>query len=629
MCGICGKVFRERGRLATREDILPMRDAMRARGPDAGGLHLDAHVGLGHRRLSVIDLETSAQPMSNDDESIWITYNGEIYNFAALREQLVSKGYRFRTSGDTEVIIRLYEEFGEDCVDHLRGMFAFAIWDARKQSMFLARDRIGVKPLYYAWTSEAFLFGSELKALVADAAFRQERNIDPEAVHSYLSFLSVPDPLCIYKNVWKLPAAHTLTLQDGQVTRRRYWDVRFDATAVTASRDWRAELLQCLQDAVRIRLVADVPLGAFLSGGMDSSTVVAVMASQMSRPVRTFSIGFSEATYDETSDARLVAQHLGTDHTELILDPEEVHPVIPRLLRYFDEPFADSSAIPTHFVSELARQSVTVALSGDGGDELFGGYPWRQQRPAYQQFVSRLPIPVRSALASVTRRLPAGLKGVNFLSRADMPYARYIVDAAAVFDDADRLGLYDPEFGSQVARLDPYVHHLANLDQDDGRPWSSRIMEYDLKTYLPNDILTKVDRMSMLNSLEAREPLLDQQLVELAAVIPPELKIRHGVGKQILKDAIGPHLPPAILSKRKQGFSIPLDAWLRTRLRNDVLDTLKSGNQHHIFNRDTVAGLVDAFYRGDTARNHQVWSLYAFELWYQHVHVGASGPGFC
>jgi asparagine synthase (glutamine-hydrolysing) len=620
MCGICGKVNLVPSRPVGRAEIEAMRDTMVTRGPDAGGVRVDRHAGLGHRRLSVIDLEASAQPMSNEDGSVWIVFNGEIYNFKELRKELVARGHRFRTSGDTEVIVHLYEEFGEECVTRLRGMFAFAIWDARSDTLLLARDRIGIKPLYYSLDQHAFLFGSELKALLADEHFRQSRQINLDAVHSYLSFLCVPDPVCIYEGVRKLPAGHTLTLRGGQMTLRRYWDVTFEDQDDLSEDEWGERLLELMREAVRIRLVADVPLGAFLSGGIDSSTIVALMTSLMDRPVKTFSIGFSDGAHNEASDARRVADHLGTDHTELILSPTEAQSVIPALLTHFDEPFADSSAIPTYFVSKLAREQVTVVLSGDGGDELFGGYPWRQVRPRHHSLASSLPRSVRSGIRLMSTAIPGGVPGKNFLSRIDSPYERYSLNSRAIFSEESRSGLYAPLLADAVGKSDPYRHLLPYLDGPSGRSWEARMMEYDLKTYLPNDILTKVDRMSMYTSLEARVPFLDHRLVELAARIPARLKIRNGVAKHILKRVIAPYLPAEVLAKRKHGFSIPLEGWLRSDLKVDVLDTLHGRNQSGLFDRRAVDRLVNAFFRGDDSRNHQVWTLYAFELWYRNVH---------
>jgi asparagine synthase (glutamine-hydrolysing) len=624
VCGICGKVYRDTARRVDGAEVKAMNDTMTSRGPDAGGLHLDRYAGLGHRRLSIIDLEASKQPMSNEDGKVWIVFNGEIYNFAELRNDLLARGHRFRTSGDTEVIIHLYEEYGVDCVTRLRGMFAFAIWDARTDTLLLARDRVGVKPLYYTLNDQSFLFGSELKALVADEHFRATRQIDEQAVHSYLSFLSVPDPISIYRGVRKLPAGHILTLTKGQVTLRRYWNVSFEAEEGIRSEEWEARVLDALQESIRIRLISDVPLGAFLSGGIDSSAVVALMARVMDRPVKTFSIGFSDKAFNEASDARRVAQHLQTDHTELILAPSEARFIIPQLVEHFDEPYADASAIPTYYVSKLARDQVTVALSGDGGDELFGGYPWRQVRPWYQRQLSRLPQPIRSSIRQMSTVLPGTVPGTNYLRRIDIPYERYILDAMAVFDEKDRRALYASDFADANRRVDPYQHQLPNFGQPTGRTWEERMMEYDLKTYLPNDVLTKVDRMSMRVSLEAREPLLDHKLIELAARIPPQLKIRNGVGKLILKKVMAPYLPAEVLQKRKQGFSVPLGAWLRTDLRGDILDTLRGGNQHGFFDRRATERLTDAFFRGDDSRNYQVWTLYAFELWYRNVYGAAA-----
>ena len=620
MCGICGKLYLDTSRRVDAGEIGRMRDTMVSRGPDAAGTHLDRFAGLGHRRLSIIDLEASVQPMSNQHGTVWIVFNGEIYNFRELREDLLAKGHHFRTAGDTEVILHLYEEFGSGCVTRLRGMFAFAIWDARSDTLFLARDRLGIKPLYYVLNDEAFLFGSELKALLADERVRSTREINVDAVHSYLSFLSVPDPECIYRGVKKLPSGHTLTLRGKRLELHRYWDVTFTDEEGVSEEAWGEQLIDVMREAVRIRLVADVPLGAFLSGGVDSSTVVALMAGLMDRPVKTFSIGFADRSYNEASDAKRVAMHLRTDHTELILTPTDAKAVVPSLIEHFDEPFADSSAIPTYFVSKLARQDVKVVLSGDGGDELFGGYPWRQTRPAYQRFLSRLPQPMRSGIRHLGNSLPRAIPGSNFLRRIDIPYERYILDAMAVFDEADRQAIYSSAMKETLKGADPYRHHLPHLQGSTSRSWEARMMEYDLKTYLPNDILTKVDRMSMLASIEARVPLLDHRLVELAARIPSRLKLRNGISKYILKKVVAPLLPREVLTKRKQGFSVPLEAWLRTVLRDDVLDTLRGGNRHGYFDRRAMDEMTDAFFRGDNSRNHQIWSLYAFELWYQAVH---------
>jgi len=622
MCGICGKVVLDRARTVEQYEIVAMRDTMLSRGPDAGGVHLDRQAGLGHRRLSIIDLEASSQPMGNEDGTVWIVFNGEIYNYRELRQELLARGHSFRTGGDTEVVIHLYEEYGEEGVGRLRGMFAFAIWDARSDTLLLARDRIGIKPLYYALDERELVFGSELKALLADQRLWEKREIDLEAMHGYLSFLCVPDPLCIYKGVRKLPAGHTLTLRSGKATLRRYWDVRFLEEEGRSEQEWCEGLMHLLREAVRIRLMADVPLGAFLSGGIDSSTIVAVMASLMDRPVKTFSIGFAEESYNEASDARRVAQHLGTDHTELILSQAAAREEVPRLLEHFDEPFADSSAIPTYFVSKLAREQVTVALSGDGGDELFGGYPWRQVRPWYHRLGGSLPRWVRSSIRPMGRMLPDGTRGKDFLSKIDGSYERYSLDSRAIFDTEDRGRLYAATTAERLRNADPYEHLMPYLGGNTELAWESRMMAYDIKTYLPNDILTKVDRMSMLVSLEARVPFLDHHLVEYAARIPARFKIRRGVAKLILKRAIGPYLPPEVMGKRKQGFSIPLESWLRTDLKAEVLDALGSANGHGFFDRKAVGRLLEGFFRGDDSANHQVWTLYAFELWYRKIHCG-------
>ncbi|RJQ53804.1 MAG: asparagine synthase (glutamine-hydrolyzing) [Nitrospiraceae bacterium] len=622
MCGICGKVYIDGERKVSGNEITGMRDVMIRRGPDDAGLFIKNNVGLGHRRLSIIDLEASHQPMSNEDGSIWIVFNGEIYSFKELRDELLKKGHVFKTKGDTEVIIHLYEEYGRDCVSMLRGMFAFAVWDSRDDSLFLARDRIGKKPLHYYHDNKVFLFGSEIKSILADEYYNSKKEMDMHALHSYFSFLCVPDPLTMFKGIRKLPAGHTLTLKRGRADINKYWDVNFGGTQVKTEKQYCEELMELLKEAVRIRLISDVPLGAFLSGGIDSSSVVALMSQLVDQPVKTFSIGFSEDRYNESSDARIVAEYFKTDHTEFILNPKDIITGINEILLYFDEPFADSSALPTYYVSKLAREKVTVILSGDGGDELFGGYPWRADRPGYQLALSRLPMFLKKNLRFAARFLPSAVKGKNFLRHIDMPYERYILDAKAVFNQEERSSLYSDELINALKGIDPYHYNLQYLKKADDKGWTDSIMEYDLKTYLPNDILTKVDRMSMFNSLEVRVPILDHRVIEYAAVIPASLKIKNGISKYIFKKAMKDILPKQVLGKIKHGFNLPLETWLRTDLKKDVREIILNAGRHSYFNNANIEAMLKKFFGGDDSYNFKVWELYVFQLWYQKIFRG-------
>lgn len=621
MCGICGKIYLDDHRRVTALEIEAMKETLNRRGPDEGGVHINGNVGLGHRRLSIIDIDGSHQPMGNDDGTVWIVYNGETYNFMELRKDLESRGHRFKTRGDTEVIVHLYEEYGPGCVERLCGMFAFAVWDSKRKTLLLARDRVGIKPLYYYLDDDVMLFGSELKAILADQAYSRNKEIDLFSLHHYFSFLCVPDPLSIFKGVMKLPPGHYLVLKDGEAEMVKYWDITFGDLEGGSEEDYCNTLIKLLEESVRIRLISDVPIGAFLSGGIDSSAVVAVMAGLMDQPVRTFSIGFSQDSYNEADDARVVANHFGTDHTEFILDPRDMMGAIPELLGYFDEPFADSSALPTCYVSKLARDRVTVVLSGDGGDELFGGYPWRQKRPAYQLALNGLPQVMKKKLKLAARLVPSWVKGSNFLSSIDMPYERYILDATAVFNESDRLGLYSDSLKEVVDGLDPHHYNMEHLTRSAGRDWTDRLMEYDFKTYLPNDILTKVDRMSMYNSLEVRVPILDHRFIEFAAAVPSSLKIREGVSKYIFKKALKGILPEDVLEKKKQGFSIPLEHWLRTDLRAHVEEVVLSpaAGDEGFFNMRYVEKMLGEFFGGDDRHNFKVWELYVFQLWYHNT----------
>ncbi len=589
-----------------------MCDSIVHRGPDDAGYYVKGRVGLGMRRLSIIDLATGHQPVRNEDGTVWVVMNGEIYNYRELRRDLEQRGHRFYTSTDTEVLVHLYEEFGSECVSRLRGMFGLAIWDERRQSLFIARDRLGIKPLYYTEVDGRLLFGSELKAILALPDVQRRLNWD--SVNHLFTSLSTPNTESIVAGVHKLPPGHSLTLRaDGSRRLVRYWEVQFQPDYSHSEEYFAEQLRQNLEEAVDMHLVSDVPVGAFLSGGLDSSSVVAFMARRSERPVKTFSIGFQEQGFDETSAARTVAEQFGTEHTELILKPD-VEALIQDIVWYLDEPFGDSSAIPTYMVSKLAAEQVKVVLSGDGGDELFAGY----DRYAVEQRERRYeyaPAPLRQILGLIGASMPEGAKGRNFLKHIALSGSHRYLDATTLFKADQRRRLFQPGVASLIGRQDPWRDGHAFLKHLDG-DWLSTLQHWDIEHYLPLDILTKVDRMSMAHSLEARVPLLDHKLVEFAATIPPEFRLRKGETKSIFKRAMRGILPDEIIDRRKQGFAVPLGSWFRGRLGGFARELLlpTGGARQEIFDRDYVAQLLDMHERGRDL-NLQLWTLMSFELW--------------
>ncbi len=552
-----------------------MARAVVHRGPDGGGAYRDGALGMGMRRLSIIDLETGSQPLANEDGTVWVVFNGEIYNYRELRAELLARGHRFSTASDTEVIVHLYEEMGKRCVRRLRGMFAFAVWDAPRRTLLLARDRLGIKPLYYATTPKGLLFGSELKALLQSPWLSRE--VDHDGLAAYLRYGYVPDPLTILKGVAKLPPGHTLTVRDGRpAERRRYWEPTAffrDGAAEVDEGEAGEALWQRLTEAVRSHLVSDVPLGAFLSGGVDSTTVVAIMARELGTPVKTFSIGFREPGFDEQDYAREVARAFGTEHHELLVEPEDLK-VLDDVLAAFDEPFSDSSAIPTYIVSRLARQHVTVALSGDGGDELFAGYD-RYLVDQRRHFVGLAgDIGLGSPLRGLSRLLPEGMPGKRYLHNLSLPRMERYLDAIALFPPDRVASLLEPNIGTNgETPFEPLVRAGAGLDP------LSRLQNLDLQTYLPGDILTKLDRMSMAHSLEARVPLLDHPLVEFACGLPDRLRLRAGETKYLLRRVLKGRVPDIVLTRPKRGFGVPLEIWFSERLPNFFRERLGAGTR--------------------------------------------------
>ena len=628
MCGIAGFAdtdftsFADPERVRDAEYLVQrMCAVIRHRGPDDEGVRAEPGAALGMRRLSIIDLATGHQPIRNEDATIWVVFNGEIYNFRELRADLAARGHRFYTSTDTETIVHAYEEWGEGAFARLRGMFGIALWDRGTATLLLARDRLGIKPLYYAERNGRLYFGSELKSLLATGAI--ERRIDIAALEHYLAFLYTPGDQAIFSGVRKLPPGHLLRWRRGTSRVVAYWTPPRDETPVTDEHEAADALLDHLRDAVRSHLVSDVPLGAFLSGGIDSSLVVGLMAAASDRPVKTFSIGFDEPEWDELDAARTVARHFGTDHHEFVVRPDALA-IADRLVQHFDEPFGDSSAIPTWYVSEMARRHVTVVLSGDGGDELFGGYDRYLPHPAVAMF-DRLAVPgARAAAGWLGHRLPRGATGRRFLQHvAERPVERYI-DAVSFFSAEDRrallaLDVRSPSHGTPESRLAAQFAGTAHL------PFGSRMMRADLVTYLPEDVLTKVDRMSMAHSIESRVPLLDHRLAEYALRLPLHLKIRQGARKHLLKQVAGRLLPAEILNRPKQGFGVPLAVWCRGRLREAFTDVLRSASvrQRGYFEPAEVDRLLQEHLTGRRNHDLRLWQLYMFELWHRHYADGA------
>ncbi len=610
MCGIAG-IFSTSERGVQQAEVQAMCDAIYHRGPDDAGYYVRGRVGLGMRRLSIIDLATGHQPVQNEDGSVRVVLNGEIYNYRELRKELEARGHRFYTATDTETIVHLYEEYGADCVTKLRGMFGLAVWDERRQSLLLARDRLGIKPLYYAEVDGRVLFGSELKAILELPDV--ERELNWSSVNHLFTSLHTPSSESIIAGVHKLPPGHTLLLQaDGAQRLTRYWDVEF-APDYTHDEQYFAEhLRQLLEESVDLHLVSDVPVGAFLSGGLDSSSVVAIMARRSERPVKTFSIGFSERAYDETHAARRVAEQFGTEHTELIMNPD-VEQLIQDIVWHLDEPFGDSSAIPTYMVSKLASQQVKVVLSGDGGDELFAGYD-RYRVEERERRYEYAPASLRRMLGHIGASMPEGAKGRNFLRHLALSGSERYLDSSTLFKSDQKLRLFRPEAAALFAGHDPWHEARASLKHYDG-DWLSALQRWDIKSYLPLDILTKVDRMSMAHSIEARVPLLDHKLVEFAATIPPEFRLRNGETKSIFKRAMRGILPDEIIDRPKQGFAVPLGAWFRGRLSGFARELLLDGSARcQVFDRAYISELLDMHDRGRDL-NMQLWTLMSFELW--------------
>lgn len=634
MCGICGIYNYKSQRPIPVELLREMTTTMVHRGPDHEGYYTDGAIGLGMRRLRIIDLQGGDQPMANVDKSIWVVFNGEIYNYKDLRVDLEAHGHQFRTSSDTEVIIHAYEEYGLDCVTHFHGMFAFALWDRQGGRFMLARDRIGIKPLYYRIDANGIVFGSELKPILLYEGKAPE--IDLEALDAYLTLEYVPSPLSIVAGVRKLPAGHIMSVVNGQMRQRCYWDVP-QATLSGGESEIAEGLLDRLRKAVESHLVSDVPLGVLLSGGMDSSTVAALMSASGGGQIKTFSIGFDDPSYNELKYARALARHVNADHHELIIRPDAVQ-LAEQLMTFLDEPLGDVSVFPTFLVSQLARQHVTVALGGDGGDELFAGYdhyiadklalrygrlPTFLRRGVIEPLLSSLP-PGR-AKKGIVNRLKRFVAGLRY--PPELAHARWMV----FYDEVEKQALFTGDLAAQRSQADAYSYVARYLWRNGTRPQLNDQLYADLKTYLADDILVKVDRMSMAVSLEARVPFLDHGVVEYAFSIPASLKLRGFTRKYILRKAVSRLLPQSILARGKEGFSIPMKNWLRGELRPMMMDLLSPGRlqRQGWFEPDYVQQLIAEHLAERANHSHRLWPLMVFQLWcdrYLHRN-GGYGPG--
>jgi len=632
MCGITGAIWTDPTKAIDDATLRRMIGALEHRGPDEKGKHcvpmmprpgyaLNPGVVLGHRRLSIIDLAGGQQPLSNEDGSVWITFNGEIYNFPELRRRLEGSGHKFRTRSDTETIVHLYEDEGPDFLRLLNGMFGLAVWDRTRRQVLIARDRLGQKPLIYRVEPGRMLFASELKSLleVPDVP----RNLDPAAVDQYLTYQYVPHPRTILEGFCKLPPGHYGIWRDDDFRIQSYWEPDFNEQQTRPAEEDRQELRELMTSSVAMRMQSEVPLGAFLSGGVDSTVVVGLMQQLSNQTVKTFSIGFPVAEYDETSYARLVAERFGTEHEEFQVEPDALE-ILPKLVWHYDEPFADSSAIPTWYVSEMTRRHVTVALTGDGGDELFAGYP-RYKAVALARKFDRLPGFVRGAVAGrFWQRLPASPRQKSFRRRlkrfAEMlalPHWPRYLGWIAIFNEARRAELYRDEFVARLPNDDPLAFLLDAAGRCRQRDPVTATSLVDLVTYLPCDLMTKVDIASMAHSLECRQPMLDHRVVELAARMPVKRKYRGGKGKRVLLEAFDDLIPREIVHRKKMGFGVPLDHWFRGPLAPFAQEvfTDRRTRQRGLFQNETVDRLLDEHIAGRFDHAPRLWALLILELW--------------
>jgi asparagine synthase (glutamine-hydrolysing) len=626
MCGIVGFVGESISIENGRSILLEMCGSIRHRGPDGEGIFHEKNVGLGMRRLSIIDLATGQQPIFNEDRTVSVVFNGEIYNYQELRKSLIDKGHRFSTESDTETIVHAYEEFGDKCVNHLRGMFSFALWDEKRQRLVLARDRIGIKPLYYAVANNNLFFASEIKALAKVP--RISRTISPGTVNAYFTFGYIPDPLTVFEEIKQLLPGTMLIWESGKLTVQRYWELHPINPVNHSLRELEEELLFKLDESVRLHLVSDVPLGLFLSGGVDSSAILALMARNSRQRIKTFSIGFEgNSFYDERPFAKMVADRYGTEHHEFVVRPN-VEGILFNLIDAFDQPFADSSAIPTYYVSQMTAKHVKVALSGLGGDELLGGYE-RYLGGLWAETYRRIPSMIRDYLISpAVSALPDSEKGWLGISRAkrfvqtaglDGP-DRYL-GMISLFTAAERARLFTPEAQKKIDLTKTEREGRKLFEEASDSPLLTKMLLFDQQRYLPGDLLVLTDRISMAHSLEIRVPFLDHNFLEFAMSVPPEMKIRRSIKKYILKQAVRDFLPSRILNRGKRGFSVPLAGWIRGELRGIIGDSLNSDGLKEVpfLNSAEVERILSDHISCRGNYENQIWALLIFALWYRRL----------
>ena len=621
MCGIVG-IVRNDGKPVDEQLLARMNDAIRHRGPDEDGYYINGSTGLAMRRLAIIDLKSGQQPIHNQDRSSWIVFNGEIYNYLELREKLEKLGHTFYTNSDTEAIVHAYDQFGADCPKHLRGMFAFAIWNERSQELFLARDRVGKKPLLYAEVNGQLIFASEFSALLLHPDV--SRDIQPEALDYYLSFMCIPAPLTVYRAIRKLEPGHWLRWRNGNIEQQRYWQPDFTKKLDISEEEAGERTIEILREAVRVRLMSEVPLGAFLSGGIDSSAVVALMSQESSERVKTFSIGFEEQDFSEIHHARRVAEHVGAEHHEFIVRPDAIE-VLPLLVEHYGEPYADSSAVPTYYVAKETRKHVTVALNGDGGDESFAGYE-RYIAMRFTERYRRVPSFLRESLIKETVNLiPSSQTRRNrlrsaqrMLSAVSLPRVDRYTRWVSVFNEETKQPLYSDFFRQQTQDADATGLLAEWFKRANGIGVLDAMLLTDQMTYLPNDLLVKVDIATMAVSLEARSPFLDHHVIEFAASLPQNLKLRRLTSKYLLKKVLRKLLPSENLNRRKMGFGVPVGHWFRGKMQPFLREVLLSEKavRRDLFKTDAVRQLIELHTRGERDYSQQLWTLLMLELWF-------------
>lgn len=624
MCGICG-IYNNDQKSVDESSLRQMCDVMKYRGPDEEGYYTDVNVGLGMRRLKIIDLHTGTQPIHNEDKSIWIVFNGEIYNFLTLRKDLEKKGHSFYTHSDTETIIHLYEELGDDCVNELNGMFSFAIWDQNSNKLLLARDRLGIKPLYYYSKNGNLIFGSEIKCILQSGYYSSE--IDYQSVDNYLTYLYIPAPKSIFKEINKLLPGHILLWQNDEVKIQKYWELEYKIETGNSADFYSEGFLERFRKAVKKRLISDVPLGALLSGGIDSSAIVAVMSEYSDKPVETFCIGYGEegGYYDEREFAKAVANKFSTNHHEFIVKPN-ITKLIPEIIQHFDEPFADSSTIPNYYVSKMTKQYVTVALSGLGGDEIVGGYE-RYLGILLLKYYKLLPKGFReNIIERLVKRLPDSKKGKRFIERAKrfvntgvLPIDEAYYSYVSSFNLKQKKEIYSNEFNNKIKLENSKLIFDNYFFQDQNLDVLNKILFADLKMYLPDDLLTLTDRMSMAHSLEIRVPFIDHELVEFMATVPPELKIKGVTKKYLLKKAFKNILPDEILNRKKQGFTAPLTVWFRNELNTYVKEIISEERIKKVgyFKWNKIEEILNQHLAGRENYHSQIWALLIFLNWHE------------